>query len=311
MARKKLSVIGAGNVGATCAVWAARRELGDVVLVDIVDGLPQGKALDLQETSPVEYFDSTITGTNDYAATADSDVVIITSGLPRKPGMSRDDLLDANVKIIKEVTAAVARYSANAVLIVVTNPLDAMVYVAYKISGFDPSRVLGQAGVLDTARFRTFLAEAIGCSVKDISALLLGGHGDDMVPLPRYACAGGIPITSLLPEDTVKSIVERTRKGGSEIVSLLKTGSAFYAPAAASVQMAEAVLRDQKRLLPCAAYCDRQYDVGGYFAGVPVILGANGCEKIIEVQLTPEERAEFNKSVQHVKDLVAIVQKMI
>ena len=311
MARKKLSVIGAGNVGASCAVWAAKRELGDIVLLDIVQGMPQGKALDLYEASPVEYFDAKITGTNDYRDTANSDVVIITSGLARKPGMSRDDLLAANTKIVKEVASRVAEQSPQAVLVVVSNPLDAMVYVAHQASGFPAHRVLGQAGVLDTARFRAFLAEAIGCSVKDISALLLGGHGDDMVPLPRYASAGGIPISQLLSQEKIDAIVDRTRKGGGEIVALLKTGSAFFAPAAASVQMAEAVLRDQKRILPCAAYCDSEYGVGGYFVGVPAILGANGVEKVLEVQLSPDERAELSTSVQHVKELVAAVAKLM
>ncbi|MFW6146208.1 MAG: malate dehydrogenase [Planctomycetota bacterium] len=300
----KLSVIGAGNVGATCAVWAARRELGDVVLLDIVDGLPQGKGLDLYEASPVEGFDARITGTTDYADTTGSDVVIITSGLPRKPGMSRDDLLAANTEIVREVAANVAEHSPEAVLIVVSNPLDAMVTVAHRASGFPARRVVGQAGVLDTARFRAFLAEAIGCSVKDVSALLLGGHGDDMVPLPRYASAGGIPIRQLLPAEKIDAIVQRTRKGGGEIVGLLKTGSAFYAPAAASVQMAEAILRDQKRILPCAAYCDRDYSVGGYFVGVPAVLGAGGVQRIIEIELDDDERAMFDASVQHVRELV-------
>lgn len=302
--RMKLSVIGAGNVGATCAVWAARRELGDVVLLDIVDGLPQGKGLDLYEASPVEGFDARITGTTDYADTTGSDVVIITSGLPRKPGMSRDDLLAANTEIVREVAANVAEHSPEAVLIVVSNPLDAMVTVAHRASGFPARRVVGQAGVLDTARFRAFLAEAIGCSVKDVSALLLGGHGDDMVPLPRYASAGGIPIRQLLPAEKIDAIVQRTRKGGGEIVGLLKTGSAFYAPAAASVQMAEAILRDQKRILPCAAYCDRDYSVGGYFVGVPAVLGAGGVQRIIEIELDDDERAMFDASVQHVRELV-------
>ncbi|NQU76177.1 MAG: malate dehydrogenase [Planctomycetes bacterium] len=304
-ARKKLSVIGAGNVGATCAVWAAKRELADVVLLDIVDGLPQGKGLDLYEASPVEYFDAKITGTTDYADTADSDVVIITSGLARKPGMSRDDLLAVNAKIVAEVAGNVAGHCPQAVLIVVSNPLDAMVAVASEVSGFAHNRVLGQAGVLDSARFRAFVAEAIGCSVKDVSALLLGGHGDDMVPLPRYASAGGVPITQLLSAETIDAIVERTRKGGGEIVGLLKTGSAYYAPAAAAVQMAEAVLRDQKRILPSAVFCDAEYGVGGYFVGVPAILGAAGCERVIEVELTAEERSAFDRSVQHVRELVA------
>ncbi len=311
MARKKISVIGAGNVGATCAVWAAKRELGDIVLLDIVDGLSQGKALDLYEASPVEYFDAQITGTTDYADTADSDVVIITSGLARKPGMSRDGLIKANTEIVASVSAQVAKHSPNAILIVVSNPLDAMVYVAHQASGFDTQRVIGQAGVLDTSRFSVFLAEAIGCSVKDISALLLGGHGDDMVPLPRYASAGGIPIEQLLPAEKIEQIVERARKGGGEIVSLLKTGSAFYAPSAASVQMAEAIVRDQKRILPCAVYCDKEYGVGGYFVGVPAVLGASGCEKIIEVELNEKESDQFATSVQHVKELVATVKELL
>ncbi|HET6429269.1 MAG TPA: malate dehydrogenase [Phycisphaerae bacterium] len=311
MARKKISIIGAGNVGATCAHWAASKALGDVVLLDIVEGMPQGKALDLYEASPIEGFDAAITGTNDYADTADSDVVIVTSGLPRKPGMSRDDLLAANTKIVHQVCGQVAEFSPGAVLIVVSNPLDAMVYVAWKASGFPVERVVGQAGILDTGRFRAFLAEAIGCSVADIQAMLLGGHGDDMVPLPRYTTVSGIPVTQLLPAETLDAIVDRTRTGGGEIVALLKTGSAFYAPSAASVQMAEAILRDRKRILPCAAYCNRQYNVGGYFVGVPCLLGAGGVEKILELDLTAEERAAFNGSVQHVKELVATVEKMI
>jgi malate dehydrogenase len=311
MTRKKISIIGAGNVGATCAHWAASKALGDIVLLDIVEGLPQGKALDLYEASPIEGFDARIAGTNDYGDTADSDVVIITSGLPRKPGMSRDELLVANTKIVREVTEKVAQRSPEAVLIVVSNPLDAMVYVAWKTSGFPTSRVVGQAGILDTGRFRAFLAEAIGCSVADIQAMLLGGHGDDMVPLPRYTTVSGVPVTQLLPKQALDAIVQRTRKGGGEIVSLLKTGSAYYAPAAASVQMAEAILRDRKRVLPCAAYCNRQYNVGGYFVGVPCLLGAGGVEKVIELDLTAEEWAAFNGSVQHVRELVATVEKML
>ena len=311
MARKKISIIGAGNVGATCAHWAASKALGDIVLLDIVEGMPQGKALDLQEACPIEALDATITGTNDYADTADSDVVIVTSGLPRKPGMSRDDLIATNTKIVHQVCGQVAEFSPNAILIVVSNPLDAMVYVAWKASGFATERVVGQAGILDTGRFRAFLAEAIGCSVADIQAMLLGGHGDDMVPLPRYTCVSGIPVTQLLPAETLDAIVARTRKGGGEIVALLKTGSAFYAPAAASVQMAEAILRDRKRILPCAAYCNRQYNVGGYFVGVPCLLGERGVEKIVELDLTAEERAAFNGCVEHVKELVATVEKLI
>ena len=311
MARKKISIIGAGNVGATCAHWAAAKSLGDIVLLDIVEGLPQGKALDLYEASPIEAFDATVTGTNDYADTAGSDVVIVTAGVPRKPGMSRDDLIAANTKIVAEVSAKVASASPDATLIVVSNPLDAMVFVAWKISGFPTHRVVGQAGILDTGRYRAFLAEAIGCSVADIQAMLLGGHGDDMVPLPRYTTVSGIPVTQLLPAETIDAIVQRTRKGGGEIVGLLKTGSAFYAPSAASVQMAEAILRDRKRILPCAAYCNREFNVGGYFVGVPALLGEGGVEKIVELDLSVEERTAFNGSVEHVKELVATVEKLL
>jgi len=311
MGRKKISIIGAGNVGATCAHWAASKALGDIVLLDIIEGMPQGKALDLQQAGPIEGFDAAVTGTNEYADTAGSDVVIITSGLPRKPGMSRDDLLAANTKIVAEVSGKVAAASPEAVLIVVSNPLDAMVYVTWKTSGLPTGRVVGQAGILDTGRFRAFLAEAIGCSVADIQAMLLGGHGDDMVPLPRYTTVSGVPVTQLLPKETLDAIVARTRKGGGEIVALLKTGSAFYAPSAASVQMAEAVLRDRKRILPCAAYCNREYNVGGYFVGVPALLGSAGVEKVVELDLTAEERAAFNGSVQHVKELVATVERML
>jgi malate dehydrogenase len=309
MRRAKISIIGAGNVGATCAHWAAAKELGDVVLLDIIEGLPQGKGLDLMESSPIEGFDSRIVGTNSYDDTAGSDVIMITSGLPRKPGMSRDDLLAANAKIVKTVTEQAAPRSPNAVLIVVSNPLDAMVYLAWKISGFAPGKVVGQAGVLDTARFRTFVAMALNVSVEDVAALLLGGHGDDMVPLPRHTSVGGIPLPDLLPQDQIDKIVDRTRKGGGEIVSLLKTGSAFYAPSAASVQMAEAVIRDKKRVLPCAAYCDKEYGVGGYFVGVPCVLGAGGVERVIEVKLNDQERAAFETSVRHVKELVEVLRK--
>ncbi|HOB76444.1 MAG TPA: malate dehydrogenase [Phycisphaerae bacterium] len=309
--RAKITVIGAGNVGATCAHWAAAKELGDVVLVDIVEGLPQGKALDLRQASPIEGFDSDIIGTNTYEPTADSDVIIITSGLARKPGMSRDDLLAKNVQIVKEVTQQAVRHSPNAILIVVSNPLDAMVYTAWKVSGFPAHRVMGQAGVLDTARYRTFIAMELGCSVEDIQALLLGGHGDDMVPLPSYTSVSGIPVTSLIPRDRLDAIVERTRKGGGEIVNLLKTGSAYYAPAAASVQMAEAIIKDKRRILPVAAYCDKEYGIGGYFVGVPAMLGRNGVEKVLEVPLSDEERAAFNVSIGHVKELVAQAEKML
>lgn len=309
--RAKITIIGAGNVGATCAHWAATKELGDIILVDIVEGLPQGKALDLRQAGPIERFDAEIIGTNSYEDTADSDVVIITSGLARKPGMSRDDLLAKNVEIVKSVTAQAAKRSPNAVLIVVSNPLDAMVYTAWKASGFPPYRVVGQAGVLDTARFRAFIAMELGCSMEDITALLLGGHGDDMVPLPSFTSVAGIPVTHLISQDRLDAIVERTRKGGGEIVSLLKTGSAYYAPAAASVQMAEAIIKDKRRILPCAAYCDREYGIGGYFVGVPALLGAGGVRNVIEVPLSPAEKAAFQTSIDHVKELVAQAEKLM
>lgn len=306
--RNKITVVGAGFVGATAAHWAAAKELGDVVLVDIVEGMPQGKGLDLMEASPVEGFDAEVIGTNDYADTANSDVVIITAGIPRKPGMSRDDLLNTNTNIVKSVTEQIANYSPEAFLIIVSNPLDAMVYVAHKVSGFPTNRVMGMAGVLDSARFRTFIALELGVSVKDIQAFVLGGHGDTMVPLPRYTTVSGIPIPDLMPQERIDALVERTRKGGGEIVSLLKTGSAFYAPSAAAVQMSESILKDQKRILPCAAYCDKEYGVGGYFVGVPVMLGAGGVEKVIEIKLTAEEKTDFDKSVAAVKELVESIK---
>ncbi len=302
--RKKITVVGAGFVGATAAHWAALKELGDVCLIDIVEGMPQGKGLDLRQASPIEGFDSAVVGTNDYADTADSDIVIITAGLPRKPGMSRDDLLAKNTEIVKGVTEQVAKYSPEAVLIVVANPLDAMVYVAHHASGFPPHRVLGMAGVLDSARFRTFISMELDVSVEDVNAFVLGGHGDSMVPLPRYSTVAGIPLPDLLPADKIEAMVQRTRDGGAEIVGLLKTGSAFFAPSAAAVQMAESILKDKKRILPCAAYCDKEYNVGGYFVGVPVKLGANGVEQVIEISLLPEEQAVFQKSVDAVKGLV-------
>lgn len=308
MKRAKITVIGAGNVGATCAHWMAAKELGDIVLVDVVEGMPQGKGLDLRQASPIERFDVEIVGTNAYDATADSDVIVITSGLPRKPGMSRDDLIAKNTEIVAAVTEAAAAQSPNAILIVVSNPLDVMVYVAWKKSGFPTHRVVGQAGILDTARFRAFISMELGCSVEDITALLLGGHGDDMVPLPRYTSVAGIPVTQLIAKDRLEEIIQRTRMGGGEIVKLLKTGSAFYAPAAASAQMAEAIIKDKKRILPCAAYCDKEYGVGGYFVGVPCMLGRNGVEKIIEVDLDDAERTMFTDSVNHVKQLVASVK---
>ncbi len=323
MRRAKISIIGAGNVGATCAHWAASKELGDIVLLDIPeititekDGTqkkvpntaPQGKALDLYEASPVEGFDAKITGTSDYKDTANSDVVIVTAGLPRKPGMSRDDLIAINTGIVKEVAANVAKHSPNAVMIVVSNPLDAMVYVAWKASGFPTNRIIGQAGVLDVARYRSFLAAEVGCSVEDVQALLLGGHGDDMVPLTRYTSAGGIPITQLIAPAKLGEIVKRARNGGAEIVNLLKTGSAYYAPASATVAMAESIIKDKKRILPAAAYCDKQYAIGGFFVGVPCVLGSGGVERIIEVELDENEKKMFATSVDHVKELVKVVK---
>jgi malate dehydrogenase len=306
-ARKKITVVGAGMVGATAAHWAASKELGDVCLVDIVEGMPQGKGLDLREAAPVEGFDSDIVGTNDYADTAGSDVVIITAGLPRKPGMSRDDLIAKNTEIVKTVTEQVVHYSPDAVLIVVSNPLDAMVYVAHQASGFPAHRVMGMAGVLDSARFRTFIADELDVSVEDVIAFVLGGHGDSMVPLPRFSSVGGVPITELLSSERIEELVDRTRKGGGEIVGLLKTGSAFFAPSASAVQMAEAVLKDKKRILPCAAYCDKEYNVGGYFVGVPAKLGDGGVKQVIEFSLTDEERKQFEASVQGVRDLVKTI----
>jgi malate dehydrogenase len=310
MRRAKISIIGAGNVGATCAHWALARNLGDIVLVDVpqVEGMPQGKALDLYEASPIAGNDSRVTGATSYEATANSDVVIVTAGIARKPGMSRDDLINTNTGIVKTVSENVAKHSPNAVMIVVSNPLDAMVYVAWKASGFPTKKIIGQAGVLDTARYRTFLAMEIGCSVEDVQALLLGGHGDDMVPLKRYTFAGGIPVTQLVKPDRLEAIIDRARKGGAEIVGLLKTGSAYYAPAAATIQMAEAIIRDKKRILPAAVYCDKEYGVGGYFVGVPCVLGTEGVEKILEVELDDGERKMFQTSVEHVKELVKSVK---
>ncbi len=310
MRRAKISIVGAGNVGATAAHWAASKELGDIVLVDIPEtkGMPAGKALDLYESSPIEGFDCKITGTTTYEPTAGSDVVIVTAGIPRKPGMSRDDLISTNTNIVKSVAQNVAKHSPNAVMIVVSNPLDVMVYVAWKASGFPTQRIIGQAGVLDTARYRSFLAAEIGCSVEDVQALLLGGHGDDMVPLPRYTFAGGIPITQLVKKEKLDEIVKRARNGGAEIVALLEKGSAYYAPAAATVQMAEAIIRDKKRILPCAAYCDKEYGVGGYFVGVPCVLGTGGVERIIEIEMDEAEQKMFQSSVSHVKELVGLVK---
>jgi malate dehydrogenase len=312
MRRAKITIVGAGNVGATTAHWCAAAELGDIVLLDIpaVEDMPAGKALDLRQSSPIMGFDCNITGTTSYEPTADSDVVVITAGIARKPGMSRDDLLGTNAKIVGSVTAEIKATSPNAIIIVVSNPLDAMVQRALQVSGFPPARVLGQAGVLDTARYRTFLAMELGVSVEDISALLMGGHGDTMVPLPSCTTVGGIPITQLIDKKRLDEIVDRTRKGGAEIVGLLKTGSAYYAPAAATTQMVEAIVKDKKRLLPVAAYCDKEYGVGGYYVGVPAILGDGGVERIIELELTSEEQAGFDNSVNAVKELVAAMDKL-
>jgi len=311
LGRAKVTIAGAGNVGATLAHRLASLNLADIVLVDVVEGMPQGKALDLAQCGPVQGFDLKIVGSNCYSATQDSDVVIITAGLARKPGMSRDELLAANTKIVKSCTEEVIKYSPNTILVIVSNPLDAMVYTAYKVSGLPPRRIVGQAGVLDVARFTTFLAWELGCSVQDITALLIGGHGDDMVPLPRYTSLAGIPITDLVPQDRLDRIVERARKGGGEIVSLLKTGSAYYTPAAATARMAEAIVRDQKRVMPCAAYCDKEYNIGGYFVGVPCMLGGGGVEKVFELKLTPTERSAFQESISHVKQLCAAVDKLL
>ncbi len=304
MARNKITIVGAGFVGATAAHWAAAKELGDIVLVDIVEGVPQGKGLDLMQAGPVEGFNVRVTGTNGYEETAGSDIVIITAGLPRKPGMSRDDLLQKNFEIVKSVTEQVAPRSPNAVIIVVSNPLDAMAYTALKVSGFPKERVVGMAGILDTARFRTFVAMELGVSVEDIQAFVLGGHGDTMVPLARYCSVGGIPLTSLLPADRIEAIIERTRNGGAEIVNYLKTGSAFYAPSAAAVQMAEAILKDQKRVLPCAAFLEGEYGYRGIYLGVPVLLGAGGVERVFEIELTAEEKAQLDRSAQAVQTLI-------
>jgi malate dehydrogenase len=306
MRRAKITIIGAGNVGATTAHWCAAAELGDIVLLDIpqTEGMPAGKALDLRQSSPIMGFDANIIGTTSYDDTRASDVVVITAGIARKPGMSRDDLLATNAKIVGSVAEQVRQTSPEAIVIVVSNPLDAMVQRAWQVTGFPPQRVIGQAGVLDTARYRTFLAMELGVSVEDISALLMGGHGDTMVPIPSCTSVGGIPVTQLVDAKRLEEIVDRTRNGGAEIVGLLKTGSAYYAPAAATAQMVEAVVRDKKRLIPCAAYCDMQYGVGGFFVGVPVILGAAGVERIVELHLTEGEKAAFQKSVDAVKDLV-------
>ena len=305
--RKKVSIVGAGNVGATAAHWIAAKELADVVLIDVVEGIPQGKALDLLEAMPIEKRDVHVTGANDYAATAHSDIVVITAGIPRKPGMSRDDLLHTNYKIMSDVVAKVVAQSPEAILIIVSNPLDAMAQAAYKQSGFNRERVIGMAGILDSARFRTFIAEELNVSVENVTAFVLGGHGDTMVPLPRYSTVAGIPITELIPADRLEALVQRTRDGGAEIVKHLKTGSAYYAPSAAAVEMVEAILKDKKKILPCAAYLQGEYGITGLYVGVPCKLGSKGLEQIIEIKLTPEEQAALNKSADSVKELCTVI----
>jgi len=306
--RSKITVVGAGNVGATCAHLLAQRDYADIVIVDIIEGMPQGKALDLLQSGPIEGYNSHLSGSSNYEDTAGSDIAIITSGTPRKPGMNRDDLVFTNMAIVKSVTEEVVKHSPCCILIVVANPLDAMAQLALKVSQFPRNRVIGMSGILDTARFRTFLARELGVSAEDVSACVLGGHGDTMVPLPRLATVGGIPVTEILSQDTIKKIVERTIKGGAEIVSLLKAGSAFYAPAAAAVQMVDSIVLDRKRVLPCAAYLEGEYGIDGAFVGVPVKLGKNGIEQIIEVQLMPDEIAALRKSVQAVLELVEIMK---
>jgi len=310
-ARAKISIIGGGNVGASCALWAASKELGDIVVLDIpqVENLVKGKMLDLAQCSPIERFDCHIIGTADYKDIANSDVVVVTAGLPRKPGMSRDDLIQTNVKIVKSVCENIREYAPNAIVIVVSNPLDAMVYTAWKTTGFPTKRIVGQAGCLDVARFRTFLAMETGFSVEDINALLLGGHGDDMVPLPRYTNIAGIPITQFISEAKLNEIVERAKVGGGEIVKLMGT-SAYYAPASGVIQMAEAIIKDKKRILPCAGFCDKEYGVGGYFVGAPCVLGAAGVERVIEIDLNESEKKLMGESISHVKELVKVVREM-
>jgi len=305
--RKKVSIVGSGNVGATAAHWIASKELADVVLIDIIEGVPQGKGLDLLEAMPIEKRDSYILGTNDYADTANSDIVVITAGIPRKPGMSRDDLLNTNYKIMSDVVGKVVKYSPDCILIVVSNPLDAMAQAAYKLSKFPRERVIGMAGVLDSARFRAFIADELKVSVENVTAFVLGGNGDTMVPLPRYSTVAGIPITELIAPDRLAQLVQRTRDGGAEIVKYLKTGSAYYAPSSAATEMAEAILKDKKKILPCAAYLEGEYSIKGLYVGVPVKLGSRGIEQIIQIKLTPEEQSALNKSADAVKELCGVI----
>ena len=305
--RKKVTVVGSGNVGATAAHWIAAAELADVVLIDIIEGVPQGKGLDLLEAMPIVKKDSYVIGTQDYADTANSDIVVITAGVPRKPGMSRDDLLNINHKIMQDVVSRVVQHSPDCILIIVSNPLDAMAQAAYKMSGFSRNRVIGMAGVLDSARFRAFIATELKVSVENVTAFVLGGHGDTMVPLPRYSTVAGIPITELIEKSKLDALVQRTRDGGAEIVKYLKTGSAYYAPSAAVAEMAEAILKDKKKIMPCAAYLEGEYGINGLYVGVPCKLGEKGIEQIIEIKLTPEEKAALDKSAGAVKELVAVI----
>ena len=309
--RKKVTVVGAGNVGANCAVRIADKELADVVLVDVVEGVPQGKGLDILEAGPVEGYDVLVTGSNGYEATANSDIVVITAGFPRKPGMSRDDLLLANYEVVRTATEQAVKYSPNAVLILVTNPLDAMCWTAFQVSKFAKNRVVGMAGVLDTARYRTFIAQELGVSVENITALVLGGHGDTMVPIVRLTTVGGIPLTELTDQATIDRLVQRTRDGGAEIVKYLKTGSAYYAPSAATVEMVESILKDKKKVLPCAAYLEGEYGIDGLFAGVPVKLGANGIEQVYQLKLQPDEQAQLDKSAAAVKELIDVIKQKV
>lgn len=309
--RKKVTVVGAGNVGASCALNLAHKELADVVMVDVVEGVPQGKGLDMLESGPIEGYDVSITGANDYEPTANSDIIVITAGFPRKPGMSRDDLLLANYEVVRTATEKAVHYSPNAILILVTNPLDAMCWTAHHVSKFSRNRVIGMAGVLDTARYRTFIAMELGVSVENITALVLGGHGDTMVPIVRLTTVAGIPLTELLDAATIEKLVDRTRNGGAEIVKYLKTGSAYYAPSAATVEMVESILKDKKKVLPCAAYLEGEYGINGLFVGVPVKLGAGGIEKIYEVKLNPDEDAALRKSAQAVEELVGVIKQKI
>ncbi len=305
--RKKVTVVGSGNVGATVAHRLVDKQLADVILLDILEGIPQGKGLDLFEAGPIEGYDCEVRGTNDYAETGNSDLVVMTAGFPRKPGMSRDDLLKANYEVVKGTIEKVAKYSPNSILIVVTNPLDAMAQTAFKVSGFSKNRVIGMAGILDTSRYRTFIADALNVSVQNVQGFVLGGHGDTMVPVPRYTTVAGIPVTELMPKEQLDAIIKRTANGGAEIVNLLKAGSAYYAPSAAVVEMIDAIFNDRKKILPCAAYLEGEYGINGLFVGVPVKLGARGIEQIIEIKLTPEEKTALEKSADSVKELVGII----